>query len=82
MVTGIKGFNCIWLFCKKKYKTILKEYKNDKKANEIKCIDKKQNCRWCDEMDIWNNTCASVKNAIPTLGRSVSVFPSKLRASK
>jgi hypothetical protein len=66
MVIGIRGFNRTWLSCKKKYKVILKEYRNDKRANEISGTDRKQDCRWFNEMDIWNNTCASVKNAIPT----------------
>jgi hypothetical protein len=65
MVVGIRGFNRTWLSCKKKYKAILKEYRNDKRANEISGTDRKQDCRWFDEMDIWNSTRASVKNAIP-----------------
>jgi hypothetical protein len=64
MVAGIRGFNSTWLSCKK-YKAILKEYRNDKKENEISGTDRKQDCRWFDEMDIWNNTRASIKNAIP-----------------
>jgi hypothetical protein len=60
MVAEIKRFNYTWLFCKKKYKAILKEYKNDKKANAISCIGRKQDYRWFDEMDIWNSTHASV----------------------
>ena len=35
MVAGIGGFNRTWLSCKKKYKAILKDYRNDKRANEI-----------------------------------------------
>jgi hypothetical protein len=52
MVAGIKGFNRTWLSCKKKYKAILKEYRNDKKVNEILGTYRKQDCKWFDEMDI------------------------------
>lgn len=45
MVAGIRGFNRTWLSCKKKYKTILAEYRNDKRANEISGTDRKQECR-------------------------------------
>ena len=65
MVAGIRGFNRTWLSCKKKYKTILADYRNDKRANEILGTDRKQECRWFDEMDIWNSTRASVHNQIP-----------------
>ena len=65
MVAGIRGFNRTWLSCKKKYKTILTEYRNDKRANEISGTDRKQECRWFEEMDIWNSKRASVHNQIP-----------------
>ena len=65
MVTGIRGFNRSWLSCKKKYKNILTEYRNDKHANEISGSDHKQECRWFDEMDTWNNKCTSMYNQIP-----------------
>jgi hypothetical protein len=65
MVAGIRGFNRSWLSCKKKYKTILAEYRNDKRANEISGSDRKQECRWFDEMDTWNSKRASVHNQIP-----------------
>jgi hypothetical protein len=52
MVAGIRGFNHTWLSCKKKYKAILKEYRNDKRTNEISGMDRKQDCRWFDKMDI------------------------------
>jgi hypothetical protein len=45
MVAGIRGFNRTWLSYKKKYKAILKEYRNDKRANEISGTDRKQDCR-------------------------------------
>ena len=48
MVAGIRGFNRSWLSCKKKYKNILAEYRNDKRANEISGSDRKQECRWFD----------------------------------
>jgi hypothetical protein len=35
----------------KKYKTILNEYKIDKRANEISDSDRKQECKWFTEMD-------------------------------
>ena len=64
MVAGIQGFNRSWLSCKKKYKNILAEYRNDKCANEISGSDRKQEYRWFDEMDTWNSKRASVHNQI------------------
>jgi hypothetical protein len=46
LVAAIKGFNMSWLSYKKKYKSILTDYRNDKKANEISGADKHKNCRW------------------------------------
>jgi len=65
MVAVIKGFNRTWLSCKKKYKTILSEYKTDKRANEISGSDRKQECKWFTEMDQWHSSRASVHNDIP-----------------
>ena len=68
MVAAIKGFNrswLSWLSCKKKYKTILNEYKTDKRANEISGSDRKQECKWFTEMDQWHGSRASVHNDIP-----------------
>ena len=65
MVAGIRGFNRSWLSCKKKYKNILAEYRNDKRANEISDSDCKQECKWFDEIDTWNSKRASVHNKIP-----------------
>ena len=42
MVAAIKNFNRSWLLYKKKYKTILNEYKTDKRASEISGSDRKQ----------------------------------------
>jgi hypothetical protein len=64
MVAGIRGFNRSWLSCKKKYNNILAKYWNDKRANEISGSDRKQECRWFDEMDTWNSKRASVHNQI------------------
>ena len=66
MVAGIRGFNHSWLSCKKIYKNILAEYRNDKRANEILGSDRKQECRWFDEIDTWNSKRASVHNQIRT----------------
>jgi hypothetical protein len=65
MVAAIKGFSRTWLSCKKKYKMILKEYRTDKRANEVSGTDRKQECRWFNEMDEWNSSRASVHNQIP-----------------
>lgn len=46
LVATIKGFNHSWLSCKIKYKNILKEYKFDKKANEVFGSDRVQECKW------------------------------------
>jgi hypothetical protein len=35
---------------KKKYKFIISDYKNDKRANEILGADRHQECRWSIEM--------------------------------
>ena len=51
MVTAIKGFNRSWLSCKKKYKTILNDYKIDKRANKISGSDRKQEYKWFTQMD-------------------------------
>ena len=50
---------------KKKYKTILNEYRTDKKANEISGSDRKQECKWFTHMDQWHGSRASVHNNIP-----------------
>ena len=44
---------------------IYTEYKNDKRANEISGSDRHQECKWFDQLDIWNSTCACLKNQIP-----------------
>ena len=53
-----------WLSCKKKYKSILSDYKNDKMANEISGSDRHQECRWFTEMDEWHGSFVSVRNQI------------------
>ena len=63
---AIRGFDRSWKSCKKKYKTIYAEYKNDKRANKIYGSDRHQDCKWFDQLDVWNSTCACVKNQIPT----------------
>jgi hypothetical protein len=65
MVATIQGFDRSWESCKKKYKVIYTEYKNDKRANEISGLDRHQKCKWFDQLDILNSTCACVKNQIP-----------------
>ena len=62
---GNSRINWTWLSCKKKYKRILTEYRNEKRANEISGTDPKQECYRFDEMDIWNSTQASIHNQIP-----------------
>ena len=64
MVAAIKGFNRTWLSCKKKYKTILSEYRTYKKENEISGSDRKQECKWFTEMDQWHRSRANVHNDI------------------
>jgi hypothetical protein len=51
IVAAIKAFNRSWLSCKKKYKTILSEYRTDKRANEISGSDRKQKCKWFTKID-------------------------------
>jgi hypothetical protein len=51
LVAAIKGFNKSWLSCKKKYKSILAHYRNDKNANKISGAAKHQECRWFTEID-------------------------------
>ena len=65
MVAAIRGFNRSWESCKKKYKIIWTEYKNDKRANEISGSDRHQDCKWFEQLDVWNSTRACVKNQIP-----------------
>ena len=66
MVVAIRGFEHSWKSCKKKYKVIYIKCKNDKRANEISGSDRHQECKWFDQLDVWDSTCASVKNQIPT----------------
>jgi hypothetical protein len=40
-----------WLSCKKKYKYILADYRNDKMANEISGAYGHQEYRWFTEID-------------------------------
>jgi hypothetical protein len=65
MVAAIRGFDRSWESCKNKYKVIYTEYKNDKRANEISGSDRHQECKWFDQLDVWNSTRACVKNQIP-----------------
>jgi hypothetical protein len=65
MVTTIQGFDHSWKSCKKKYKVIYTKYKNDKRANEISGLDRHQECKWFDQLDVWNSTYICVKNQIP-----------------
>ena len=46
LVVVIKGFKHSWLSCKKILIYILKEYKTDKRINEVSRVDMKQECRW------------------------------------
>jgi hypothetical protein len=62
MVATIRGFDHSWESCKKKYKVVYTEYKNDKRANESSGSDRHQECKWFDQLDVWNSTCACVKN--------------------
>ena len=65
MVAAIKEFNQSWLSRKKKYKTILNEYKTDKRANEILGSDRIHECKWFTEMNQCHGSKASVHNKIP-----------------
>jgi hypothetical protein len=66
LVAAIERFNMSWLSCKKKYKSILADYKNDKMANEVSDTYRHQECKWFTEMDEWHDNTASVRNQIPT----------------
>jgi hypothetical protein len=64
MVAAIRGFDRSWESCKKKYKVVYTEYRNDKRANEISSSDRHQECKWFDRLDVWNSTRACIKNQI------------------
>lgn len=44
-MVAIQGFNCYWLSYKRTYNFIIKEYKCNKRANEVSKTNKKQECR-------------------------------------
>jgi hypothetical protein len=58
MVAAIQGFDHSW----ESSKVVYTEYKNDKRANEILGLDRHQECKWFDQLDVWNSTHACVKN--------------------
>ena len=66
MVATIWKFDRSWESCKEKYKVIYTKYKNDKRANEISGLDRHQECKWFDQLNVRNSTRACVKNQIPT----------------
>ena len=69
----------ILVIIQKKYKTILNEYRTDKRANEILGKDRKQECKWFTQMDQWYGSRASVHNDIPasaTKSSTEDVIPS------
>jgi hypothetical protein len=51
MVSTIYGFNDSWLSCKKKYKTILMVYRNDKRMHEISKQGKLLEYKWFHQID-------------------------------
>ncbi len=65
MVSTIWSFTCTWLFCKKKYKTLLIKYKHDKRSNCIFYNDNDE--RVCfEQVDLRNGICVNVVNHMPT----------------
>ena len=64
MVSSLRNFGRTWLACKKKYKTLLIEYKNDKRSNEISGHERRE-CQYYEQMDMWNGQRASVVNQMP-----------------
>ncbi len=66
MVFVICDVNLSLYFCKKKYKTILTIYRNDKKMHEILGQSKLLECKWFHQMYLWYGSRASVKNQIST----------------
>jgi 5-methylcytosine-specific restriction endonuclease McrBC GTP-binding regulatory subunit McrB len=64
MVSSLRNFGRTWLACKKKYKTLLVEYKNDKRSNEISGHERRE-CQYYEQMDMWNGQRASVVNQMP-----------------
>jgi hypothetical protein len=64
MVFVIYDVNLSSYFCKKKYKTILTIYRNDKKMHEILGQGKLPKCKWFHEMYLLYESRASVKNLI------------------
>ena len=64
MVAAIKGLNRSWLSYKKIYKTILNEYRTDRKVNEISSRNRKHECKWFTWMDQWHGSRANVHNEI------------------
>ena len=63
-------FGRTWLACKKKYKVLLIEYKNDKQSNKISGYERRE-CQYYEQMDMWNGQCASVVNQMPTSAQEV-----------
>ena len=61
MVSSLRNFEMTWLACKKKYKVLLIEYKNDKRSNEISGHERRE-CQYYEQMDMWNGQRASVIN--------------------
>jgi hypothetical protein len=66
MTLVVHGFNCSWLSCKKKHKTIFMVYRDEKKMHEILGQGRLLECKWFHQMDIWYRLKSSVKNQIPT----------------
>lgn len=42
VIFGLRDFETTWLACKKKYKVLLMEYKNDKHSNKTLAHDKRE----------------------------------------
>ena len=53
MISSLRNFGRIWLACKKKYKILLIEYKNDKMSNDISGHERRE-CQYYEHMNMWN----------------------------
>ena len=83
MAAAFRGCTRTALSCKKKHRSLLSEYKNDKRLYDISGNDRHQQNKWFDHMDLWNGTRASVRNQIPASAQeSVMESPTPDKASQ
>lgn len=71
VIFGLRDFETTWLACKKKYKVLLMEYKNDKHSNKTLAHDKRE-CQQYEHMVMWDGERASVVNQMPPNAQQVN----------